>query len=274
MVNFREKLNGGLGLHHPELKAKSLLLKNMYREVIERDLKCDGRGFSARIYGYEDLLVELVCKKIEMTSKAIYSYNLRKLVYVNNITLIPSRNEKKIQGVKWTKSFKNMRNFMGSPKEKEFIWMLLQDILPVNGRLNRKNSDKRCLRVVNLTMNLTKCIEIQDRLHFFINCPVVKETFESLLKILEMFLRKQVTELQILHLSFGTVNKKLTKIGIWFVVKFLYKMYSSQRFEVKQILESIRLEMTFYETHFGGYARMDEFKSLKTLLNDEIRVCN
>ena len=51
-------------------------------------------------------------------------------------------------------------------------------------------------------------------------------------------------------------------------------MYSSQRFEVKQILESIRLEMTFYETHFGGYARMDEFKSLKTLLNDEIRVCN
>ena len=163
---------------------------------------------------------------------------------------------------------------MGSPKEKEFIWMLLQDILPVNGRLNRKNSDKRCLRVVNSTMNLTKCIEIQDRLHFFINCPVVKETFESLLKILEMFLRKQVTELQILHLSFGTVNKKLTKIGIWFVVKFLYKMYSSQRFEVKQILESIRLEMTFYETHFGGYARMDEFKSLKTLLNDEIRVCN
>ena len=89
-----------------------------------------------------------------------------------------------------------------------------------------------------------------------------------------MFLRKQVTELQILHLSFGTVNKKLTKIGIWFVVKFLYKMFSSQRFEVKQILESIRLEMTFYETHFGGYARMDEFKSLKTLLNDEIRVCN
>ena len=274
VVNFREKSNGGLGLHHPELKAKSLLLKNMYREVIERDLKCDGRGFSDRIYGYEDLLVELIGKKIEMTSKEIYTYSLRKLVYVNNITLIPSRIEKKIQGVKWTKSFRNIRNFRGSPKEKEFIWMLIQDILPVNGRLHRKNSDKRCLRLVNLTINPIKCLEIQDRIHFFINCVVVKETFESLLKILERFLRKQVTEMEILHLSFGTANKKITKMGVWLVGKFLYKMYFYNMFKVKPILESIRLEISFYETHFDGYARGEEFKSLKTILNDEIRVCN
>ena len=152
--------------------------------------------------------------------------------------------------------------------------MLIQDILPVNGRLHRKNSDKRCLRLVNLTINPIKCLEIQDRIHFFINCVVVKETFESLLKILERFLRKQVTEMEILHLSFGTANKKITKMGVWLVGKFLYKMYFYNMFKVKPILESIMLEISFYETHFDGYARGEEFKSLKTILNDEIRVSN
>ena len=121
---------------------------------------------------------------------------------------------------------------------------------------------------------IKQCLEIQDRIHFFINCVVVKETFESLLKILERFLRKQVTEMEILHLSFGTANKKITKMGVWLVGKFLYKMYFYNMFKVKPILESIMLEISFYETHFDGYARGEEFKSLKTILNDEIRVCN
>ena len=80
--------------------------------------------------------------------------------------------------------------------------------------------------------------------------------------------------MEILHLSFGTANKKITKMGVWLVGKFLYKMYFSNMFKVKPILESIRLEISFYETHFDGYARGEEFKSLKTILNDEIRVCN
>ena len=216
VLNFRKKSDGGLSLHHPHLKAKSLLLKNMYRECIERNIKYVGGCFSDNLYGPKNELAALLDGNIEMKSKEIYGYLREKLVRVNS-SLIPSRIERRVQGIQWSRCFKNMNSIlMISPKEKEFFFMLTQDILPVHGRLNRKNSDKRCLRFLK---NGSKCAEVQDRLHFFVTCPAICETFIVLKNLVIEIVGKNVTDIQILHVSFAAVDKKVTALVAWLVTK-------------------------------------------------------
>ena len=241
VVNFRKKDNGGLALHHPELKSQSLLLKNMYRECQERDLRITGGGLSGKVYGFENLFMEVWGKCEKMSSKEIYKVLLRKLVR-DKTSLIPSRIERRMQGIRWSKSFRNINKLNVMPIIREFAFLLIQDTLPVNGRLHRKNADKRCLRDL-CTGN--KCVEIQDRKHFFITCPSVCISFKCLKDILVKFLGKNVNDLQILHLSFTVQDRKVTKVAVWFAVCFLFIMFSKKATDKRSIISEVLNDFNF-----------------------------
>ena len=268
VLNFRKKSDGGLSLHHPHLKAKSLLLKNMYRECIERNIKYVGGCFSENLYGPKNELAALLDGNIEMKSKEIYGYLREKLVRVNS-SLIPSRIERRVQGIQWSRCFKNMNSILKiSPKEKEFFFMLTQDILPVHGRLNRKNSDKRCLRFLK---NGTKCAEVQDRLHFFVTCPAICDTFIVLKNLVIEIVGKNVTDIQILHVSFAAVDKKVTALVAWLVTKFLFRIFDGKLTEQKLIFKDALKEMSFYNQHFEGTFKGELFKDLMEAVRSKIR---
>ena len=199
ILNYRRREDGGLGLVHPELKAKSLIVHNMWREYREREVRVAGNKLDQHIYGYEELLVQFLGElESKMGAKDIYIKLLFSLCR-NGTSLIPTRIERRIMGVKWTRTYKNIRNLTHvTPKEKEFAIMLTQDILPVRGRLHRKNADKRCSRKVQNSI----CDNIQDRVHYFITCSAMTNSFEMLKEILNNYLGKRFTNSEILHLSF------------------------------------------------------------------------
>ena len=267
VLNFRKKSDGGLSLHHPHLKAKSLLLKNMYRECVERNIQYAGGHFSENMYGPKNELAELIDGNIEMKSKEIYRYLRENLVRVNS-SLIPSRIERKMMGVQWSRSFRNMNSALRiSPEERQFQFMIIQDILPVNGRLNRKNSDKRCSR----SLNGAKCVEVQDRLHFFVTCPVICKAFSVLKNVVIEIIGKNVTDNQILHISFSANNKKVTAVVTWFVTKCLYLMFDRKLTEPRGIFEDLLKDMIFYKKHVEGMFRGEIFEDLIEVVRRKLR---
>ena len=106
VLNYRRREDGGLGLVHPELKAKSLLVHNMWREYKERGVQIVGDNLDQSIYGYEGVLMEALKESEPKTSaKEIY----HKLLFSfcrQGTSLIPTRIERRIQGVKWTRTFR------------------------------------------------------------------------------------------------------------------------------------------------------------------------
>ena len=266
VLNFRKQENGGLSLHHPGLKAESLLLKSMHRECVERDIGVFGGKLSSSVYGYEDLYVEVRAADVGTSSKEIYKFLLRKLVRVNS-SLVPTRIERKIQGVRWSRSFSNARNIRVSPVEREFIFLLSQDLLPVNGRLHRRNSDHRCLREME---DGSKCEDIQTRIHYFITCPVIAKTFVFIKNILKDFIGKNLNPMQILHVSFSVLNKKLTAAAIWFVVKVLFKMFKDKAIDHRTILNEIVVEMRLYWKYRIKKYDNVYFNGLEELIKDRL----
>ena len=99
-------------------------------------------------------------------------------VVQKNGSLIPSRNEKKISGIKWKVAWKNQVLLKGvTAEEKGFAWKMSQDMLEVGSRIHRKNAKRTCQRE---TRNGERCEEIEDIWHYLSQCEVVKECFEEL----------------------------------------------------------------------------------------------
>ena len=73
---------------------------------------------------------------VQGTTKQIYSLLLQEIISKNG-SFIPSRNEKRSLGVKWSISWKNMSLVRGlNPEERCFVWKLIQDMIPVGARIH------------------------------------------------------------------------------------------------------------------------------------------
>ena len=58
---------------------------------------------------------------------------------MRNGSYIPSRNEKRVDGIKWKASWYNVSSVRGlSPEEKCFAWKITQDMLDVGVRKHKK----------------------------------------------------------------------------------------------------------------------------------------
>ena len=106
-LNFRPKELGGLGLINPIWKARAFIVKNMFKEAESKGKNLRDYREIKQIYGYTEDMEKVVKEEIDKKeAKAIYNLLLEKVVQKNG-SLIPSRNEKKINGIKWKVVWKN-----------------------------------------------------------------------------------------------------------------------------------------------------------------------
>ena len=101
---------------------------------------------AGNLYGYSEEFVRIYTEGLALAPvKEIYNFLLKDVLYRNG-SLIPSRNEKKSENIKWSVVFTNLSNIKGlTPDEKSFAWKISQDLLPVGARLQRKNAEHKCL---------------------------------------------------------------------------------------------------------------------------------
>ena len=96
---------------------------------------------SNHLYGHSKEFFEVASNDLlNATVKEIYNFLLADLIFKNG-SLVPSRNEKKQEGTKWSLVWKNLKILKGlSAEEKCFAWKLTQDMLPVGLRIHRRNA--------------------------------------------------------------------------------------------------------------------------------------
>ena len=121
-INFRPKQLGGLGLTHPVIKARALLVKNMYKDFLKYECDINDSFFVDQIYGnIEDFKMIYEAGLSDAPVKLIYEFMMKKVLYKNE-SLIPSRNEKRQDGIKWSLAWKNMVLVKGiNAEEKCFV---------------------------------------------------------------------------------------------------------------------------------------------------------
>ena len=233
VVNFRDRSAGGLGLVNPSLKCMALLIRTMLREFRRRDGNPTDLVLQNQIYGYRDEF-QLVIRNdlVQGTTKQIYSLLLQEIISKNG-SFIPSRNEKRSLGVKWSISWKNMSLVRGlNPEERCFVWKLIQDMIPVGARIHRNNAEKRCLAALNDGV----CQVEQTLVHCLQLCPGIQEIHNSMINILSIFLDREVTSQQLITLSFNQRSKKKLKCALWFAVKVMFLIFLEKIMNKAQML--------------------------------------
>ena len=97
-LNFRSVKLGGIGLINPIVKAKALLIKNMYQEFLQRKCSITDSEMVKNLYGYPEDFTRTFLSGLT-SSKCIYECLLKDIIFRNG-SLIPSRNEKRAINVK------------------------------------------------------------------------------------------------------------------------------------------------------------------------------
>ena len=173
-------------------------------------------------------------------SKEIYNFMILEVTH-RNTSLIPSRNEKRAVNVKWGTVWKNFKLRTGlTPEEKCFSWKIVQDMLPVGSRIHRLNAEKRCLVTLS---NGNLCQDIQTIEHAFVECPLVKESYDIIIAILTSYLQRPVTCSNLVHFSFNHRRKSRLKCALWFSIKALFSIFYGKCFNKSQLLNDIIKEV-------------------------------
>ena len=268
VVNFRPKEWGGLGLIHPTIKAKALLIRNTYLDFMAQKCSINDPYVARNLYGYSEEFVRIYTEGLVLAPvKEIYNFLLKDVLYRNG-SIIPSRNEKKSENIKWSVVFTNMSNIKGlTPDEKSFAWKISQDLLPVGARLHRKNADRKCL--VNLG-NDRICQELQTLEHFFVKCERVKSMGQSLIFILESLLDRNVGIHDLMHFSFNHRSKKKLKVALWFAIKVMFKMFQDRNFNKAQILSCVIKSIDWNLSVNRNLGSLCDIMYLRTLIREEI----
>ena len=229
-LNFRSREKGGLGLIEPFVKARAFLVKNMLKDYKLHEYDPWALDF---IYGDKETMLDIMAVgKTDAAVKEIYAVLLESTISKNG-SVIPSREEKRCQ-IKWKISWRNLDRLRGVlPDEKMFAWKLGQDMLPVGTRIHRANAERRCLEKLE---GRPDCTELQDREHFFRSCESKGQIYRILEVVLEKFLDKQVEFREMVHLSFTHRQRKKLRVAIWFVVKWLFKMWVDKNCNKSQLL--------------------------------------
>ena len=259
-VNFRSKEFLGLGLVHLPTKCKSLIMRTMFKEFLKKKIILINGDFSEFIYGHKGDLLELLKSYQELPSaKELYQCFLKGVIFRGD-NLLPSRMEKKYLGTVWTKAYKNYKEIKFlNPKEKEFYFRFVHDLLHLGARKHVKGADKTCRRH---DLGL-KCNDLETRSHFFMQCPPVHNIYWIFKEILQKFIRKKVSDEQILTVSFRCKDRIRNIIGVWFLNKVLFLILQEENEETSFILDKILNFIDWIVTFCGG-KYMETFHELRT----------
>ena len=257
-INFREVKKGGLGLIHPVFKARALLMKTTYKDFEEGNFTEVGK-----LYGYSKEFKELVLEGFNMTIvKNTYNKLLEKILFKNG-SLIPSRNEKRTDGVKWSLTWKNFhlaRNF--NAEEKIFFWKVFQDMLPVGRRIHIANVEKRCL----YQLSNGNCQVIPDMYHALKDCEGVKEAFKKIHQTTEIFLDRNIKEIMLIFCAFTHKKKNKLKVAVWFVIKSLYLIHIKKMLNKTQLIAEMYKALEWNLKLLKVIGCLDEMKRLLNLM--------
>ena len=240
-MNFRNNAEGGLGLFHPVVKARALLIKNMYRELLSVQGNVYDMDKISQVYGHKEDFIDIIENGLNTSpSKAIYEHMIKEVTHRNG-SLIPSRREKKAVNVKWGLVFKNLKQLRGiTAEERCFAWKLSQDMLAVGKRIFRRNAERRCL--VKLTDG-SACQEIQDINHVFKDCNAIKETYDMVIQVMNRLTERNVSFGLLVHFAFNHRKKQTLKCALWFAVKVMYNIFNKKMFNKGQILRDLIKEI-------------------------------
>ena len=240
-VNFRPKELGGLGLINPIWKARAFMVKNMFIEAESKGINVSDYREIKQIYGYSDDMDKVVKEGLDKKeAKEIYKILMERVLHKNG-SLIPSRNEKKTNGIKWKVAWKNQGFLKGvTAEEKCFAWKMSQDMLEVGNRIHRKNAKRGCQREMG---NGERCEEIEDIYHCLSQCEIVEECFEELKQVIQVLLERDVTNKEILCYGYNHRNKKRLRLVTWAATKVLFRIYMEKNFNKRQIWIELVKEM-------------------------------
>ena len=265
-VNYRSKIEGGIGLIHPVVKAKALLMKNMYRELLALNGNIYDMEIIDQIYGYKNEFLTIIQNGLSTSpSKAIYDFLIKEVTYKNE-SLIPSRNEKRSPNIKWGLVFRNFKLLKGlNPMETCFVWKVTQDMLPVGSRIHRRNAERRCLTVLD---DGSLCQEIQNMDHVFRSCSKVVESYDIIIQVLNRFTERNITYELLTHFSFNHRNKFRLMCALWFAVKMLYMIFIKKMFNKQQLLQEMIKELEWNLKLSRKIGSQGEMIKLKSILLD------
>ena len=263
-VNFRPKELLGLGLVHLPTKCKSLIMRSMFKEFQKKKMQLINGSYSEFLYGHKAELLQLLKTYSESPSaKELYQLFLGKVIFRGDI-LVPSRMEKKFSEVTWQKSFHNYKGgkFL-NPKEREFHFRFVHDLLHLGARRHVKGSDKTCRR---FDLGL-KCDVMETRRHFFMECPPVHDLFCVLTEILQNFVKQRVTVEEIFTISFRCKDQSRNVIGVWFLIKVFFCVLHEENEGTEPILNKIVNGIDWIINYCSG-----SFKEMLYELRTEIEI--
>ena len=255
-----------MGLIHPVIKAKALLVKNMYRELLSIQGNIHDLEKINQVYGYTEDFMDIIEKGLcTSPSKNIYDHMVKEVTHRNG-SLIPSRREKKISNVKWGLVFKNFKLLSGiTAEERCFAWKLSQDMLAVGKRIFRRNAERRCLAIL---ADGSLCEEIQDLDHAFKNCGTVVETYDMIVQVLNRLTERNISSDLLLHLAFNHRKKQTLKCGLWFAVKTMYCIFNKKMFNKAQMLKDMIKEIDWNLRLNRKVGSASEMVKLKRILDE------
>ena len=231
------------------------------KDFINYDTDINDEYVVEGLYGYTGLFKDIFLQDMAgKPVKEIYEYLMIEILEKNG-SLIPSRNEKKTSNVKWKNSWKNLKILGGvNAEEKEFIWKVVQDMVPVGKRIHRKNVEKRCLKVLPSGQD---CQEIPDLSHALVECESMKDIFGVMKEICEDVLESRLENKNLIFLDINQRKKSKLKIILWFVVKFLYIAHMKRIFNKKQLFMEIIKELEWNILQMRAIGSLNEMRDLK-----------
>lgn len=192
----------------------------------------------------------------------IYKFLIEKVIKKNG-SLIPSRNEKRIENIKWKVTWNNLK--IGkrlTPEEKEFGWKVTQDMVAVGIRIHR-NVDKRCLRKLK---NGMECQVIPNLVHVLGECEGSEDIFYAIKGIVEDMLEKKIKEQELICLDITHRKRKRIILIVWFVIKSLYLLYTNKFFNKEQVLYELRKELDWNIKNMKLVGGLDDMQILRQKL--------
>ena len=238
-------------------------MKTVYKDFEESNLSINDKEKVKKLYGYSRDFEKLLLEGFDLTVVKITYKKLIENILLRNGSLIPSRNEKRTDGVKWGLTWKNYKSAKGlNPEEKIFFWKVFQDMLPIGRRIHRNNIEKRCLNQIMIG----NCQIIPDIYHALKDCEGVREVFQKIHETIELFLERTIKEKMLIYCAFNHKNKKKLKVAVWFVIKSLYLIHIKKILNKTQLLAEMQKALHWNLDLLRVIGSSDEMKILLKLI--------
>ena len=98
----------------------------------------------------------------------------------------------------------------------------------------------------------------------FVECPLVKESYDIIIAILTSYLQRPVTCSNLVHFSFNHRRKSRLKCALWFSIKALFSIFYGKCFNKSQLLNDIIKEVDWnlrLNRYVGSLADMLDLRS-------------